>query len=574
EAGFDQLGGGNGSDTIHGGAFAPGDTVGNVLYGDDGADSLIGGSGSDTLYGGTGNDVIWGDGFWGGTGAADTLSGDLGDDTIYAGEGDDTILFSADKTLSGASSGVRLWDGSSNTTTVYAGSATWSWSSDQLFGGFTWSDSGTDTLVLTGGNDVLVLDSRDILSNGTWQTAAGNRLNYIEVILAGAGADVVALNSSGDAHYSLPVTLVGESGNDILYSGTGADTLVGGFIDGTIDTSGDTLAGGGGDDVLWGDSLFDTTSTTGGNDTLFGGTGSDTLHGGGGDDVMYGGSTDGSDDGYFDTYFGGAGNDQIFDASNAATVYGDAGDDTIDVAMAWGNATLFGGSGNDVFYANGTYSTLYAYGGDGDDWFIFGDTTSATWPVDIVDGGAGDDVISIFNGNDTAYGGSGTDVIWGGGGSDTLYGGDDADYLYGGEGNNVLAGGNGADWYYVSKGDGPTTLIDTGARDNNLVLFGQFDTSGSQLFVDGTGVNETPSNGAGTPLAAGAVLGASVGGEIDLSINGTTALLSVAGGSTVQFSTADIATITLWNNDASAGHEQEVFNWSAAAGTYVFAGYF
>jgi len=575
-AGNDAIWSNLGNDLLYGGADI--DTIfgaaGNDrLFGDDGNDSLIGGSGSDTLYGGSGNDVVWGDGLWGGTGAADTLSGDLGDDTIYAGEGNDTILFSADKSLTGASSGVRLWDGSSNTTTLYAGSTTWSWSSDQLFGGFASSDSGTDTLVMTSGNDVLVIDSRDILANGAWQAAAGNRIGYIEAIMAGAGADIVALNSSGDTRYSLPIAIVGEAGDDILYSGNGADWLIGGLATSTADASNDTLAGGGGDDIIWGDSVLDTVNTTGGNDTLYGGTGNDTLFGGGGHDVMYGGSTDGTDDGAFDTYFGGGGNDWIYDASNAATVYGDGGDDVIDVTMSWGTSTLFGGAGNDVFYASGTYNTLYAYGGDGDDWFLFGDTAGATWPIDIVDAGAGNDVISIFTGNDTAYGGAGNDVIWGGGGADTLYGGDDADYLYGGEGANVLAGGNGADWYYVSKGDGPTTLTDTGARENNLVLFGQFDMSGAQLFVDGTGVNETPKDGEGTALKTGAVLGASADGEIDLSISGATATLSVTGGSTVQFSTADISTITLWNHDAPAGLEQEIFSWNASAGTYVFTGY-
>lgn len=567
--GNDLLYGGTGTDSIFGGA-------GNdQLLGEDGNDSLIGGSGEDTLYGGAGNDVIWGDGLWGATGTADVIWGDLGDDTIYAGEGDDTILFSADKTMTGTTSGVRLWDGSSTTTTVYAGSDTWSWSSDQIFGGFATSDSGTDLLMLSAGNDVLVLDSRDILINGVWQSSANNRLGYIEAIFAGAGADIVALNSYGDARYGVPqVAVLGEAGDDILYSGEGSDYLVGGMFSGAADTSHDTLAGGGGSDALWGDNLADSTSTTGGNDTLFGGTGVDTLYGGGGNDAMFGGSTDGTDDGNFDTFFGGAGNDWIVDASNAGTVYGDAGDDTINVNMAWGTSTLFGGAGNDVFYASGTYNTLYAYGGDGNDWFLFGDPSSATWPIDIVDAGAGDDVISVFNGNDTAYGGSGTDVIWGGGGSDTLYGGEDADFLYGGDGSNVLAGGNGADRYYVSRTDGSTTLTDTGARENNLVLFGQFDSSGNQLFVNGTGVNETASNGAGTRLSAGAALGASAGGEIDLSISGTTATLSISGGSTVRFSTADIATITLWNHDAPAGMEQELFSWNASSGTYVFTGYF
>lgn len=575
-SGNDAIWSNRGNDLLYGGADL--DTIfgaaGNDrLFGDDGGDSLFGGSGSDTIYGGNANDVIYGDGMWGGTGAADTLSGDLGDDTIYAGEGNDSILFSADKTLTGANSGVRLWDGSSNTTTVYAGSASWSWSSDQLFGGFASSESGIDTLYLTAGNDVLVLDSRDILSNGAWQAAAGNRVGYIEAILAGAGADIVALNSSGDTRYSQVVGIAGEAGDDILYSGSGNDWMIGGMATSTADASNDTLAAGAGDDILWGDSYLDTVNTVGGNDTLFGGTGNDTMYGGAGHDVMYGGSTDGTDDGAFDTFFGGAGNDWIIDTSNAATVYGDAGDDTIDVTMAWGTATLFGGTGNDVFYVDGAYNTVYAYGGDGDDWFSFGDPSGLTWPVDVVDAGAGNDIVSMFNGNDTAYGGTGTDVIWGGGGADTIYGGDDADYLYGGEGVNVLSGGNGADWYYVSRTDGATSLLDNATRQNNLVLFGEFDQTGQALFVTGTGVNETPLNGNGTDLVAGAKLGNTSGGEVDLSIAGTTATLSVSGGPTVTFSTADILTVTLWNHDAPAGQEQEIFTWNTTAGTYVFTGY-
>ncbi len=103
--------------------------------------------------------------------------------------------------------------------------------------------------------------------------------------------------------------------------------------------------------------------------------------------------------------------------------------------------------------------------------------------------------------------------------------------------------------------------------------FGQFDTSGESLFVAGTGVNETPNNGQGTPLAPGAVLGATSGGEIDLSISGTSATLWMNGGGQVVFTTHDFAIITWWIHDAPAGQVQEVFSWSASAGTYVFTGY-
>lgn len=86
---------------------------------------------------------------------------------------------------------------------------------------------------------------------------------------AGGGDDrvVVARN------VTVPVTLRGGAGDDVLVGGAGPDKLLGGPGD-------DVLIGRGGADLLHGGA---------GNDRLFGGPGDDVLIGGPGEDVLRGG---------------------------------------------------------------------------------------------------------------------------------------------------------------------------------------------------------------------------------------------------------------------------------------------
>jgi len=72
---------------------------------------------------------------------------------------------------------------------------------------------------------------------------------------------------------TIPVTLRGGGGNDLLVGGSGNDRLNGGEGD-------DRLIGGSGDDVI---------SGSVGDDVLIGGGGDDTLRGGPGNDVLKGG---------------------------------------------------------------------------------------------------------------------------------------------------------------------------------------------------------------------------------------------------------------------------------------------
>ncbi|HEY1854887.1 MAG TPA: hypothetical protein VGG40_09895 [Solirubrobacterales bacterium] len=84
------------------------------------------------------------------------------------------------------------------------------------------------------------------------------------------GDDTISLAPS----ISVPATLRGGSGDDILNGGAGNDKLVGG-------SGNDTLTGRGGDDLLLGGP---------GDDKLIGGPGNDRLLGGPGDDLLLGGS--------------------------------------------------------------------------------------------------------------------------------------------------------------------------------------------------------------------------------------------------------------------------------------------
>jgi Ca2+-binding RTX toxin-like protein len=84
------------------------------------------------------------------------------------------------------------------------------------------------------------------------------------------------------------------------------------------------------------------------------------------------------------------------------------------------------------------------------------DTVSVGWDVFtpvIIDGGAGDDLITGGGGSDTLRGATGNDTLFGGGGSDTLNGSAGLDALHGGTGNDSLDGGLGTYADILDGGD-------------------------------------------------------------------------------------------------------------------------
>ncbi|WP_374761357.1 type I secretion C-terminal target domain-containing protein [Pseudomonas sp. sp1636] len=82
---------------------------------------------------------------------------------------------------------------------------------------------------------------------------------------------------------------------------------------------------------------------------------------------------------------------------------------------------------------------------------------------DSIDAGAGNDLVYGQEGNDNIFGGSGNDVLFGGSGNDTLLGGDDDDILIGGLGADIMSGGAGIDtyvWRPGGLGDGTDRITD------------------------------------------------------------------------------------------------------------------
>ena len=141
-----------------------------------------------------------------------------------------------------------------------------------------------------------------------------------EVVAGGKGDDILFGSARAEV-------LSGGDGNDLIVAGAGADVLIG-------DMGYDTLWGGGGDDTLIGDS--GELSPEDGDDALAGGEDDDDLFGGAGDDVLVGGNGDdrlvgGEGD---DTLTGGAGADVFaFEPHHGADTITDFmhGEDLIDL---------------------------------------------------------------------------------------------------------------------------------------------------------------------------------------------------------------------------------------------------
>ncbi|WP_353050195.1 hypothetical protein [Aureimonas altamirensis] len=118
--------------------------------------------------------------------------------------------------------------------------------------------------------------------------------------------------------------------------------------------------------------------------------------------------------------------------------YVDGGEGNDRITLRWGNDSVVGGAGRDTLF-----------GGVGDD-ILFGDFSDATIAVaaiayaDRIDGG---------DGNDTLSGGFGSDTLGGGAGNDLLVGNDDDDILDGGAGSDRLSGDGGRDTIDAGTGD-------------------------------------------------------------------------------------------------------------------------
>lgn len=393
--------------------------------------NYAGGSGTDRATGGAYDDV---------------LAGGLGADVLKGGDGNDQLF------------DLREW------TDFPPGNRSADASSDELYGG-----DGNDSFFAGlgdridggSGDDRVVLDFRGLsatisssLIDGILQTAAGT-MTFRDVestwFRSGSGADV----------------LIGGMGDDTIdgdgSTGTGDDYISGG-LGGNDDLNGgggnDTLEGGKGDDRLWGDDGNDIVGGEDGNDYIDGDNGADTLNGGRGDDSIIAGIGD--------TLDGGRGTD-------SASIF--LRDETAGVTFALtANSVLMTTSGQIRFR---DIDALNLQATD------FDDMISGAAGDDRIDGALGADVLRGGSGDDDVSGAEGADLIRGDAGKDYLAGGFDDDIIFGGDGDDLLFGGYGSPFLLD---EGSDRLF--GGRGND-VLDGEL---GQDLLDGGEGIDRAVLN--------------------------------------------------------------------------------
>ncbi|OAN75556.1 hypothetical protein A8B78_16215 [Jannaschia sp. EhC01] len=510
----DDISGGNGDDVLSGGDgidliqgddgndVINGDAGNDVLSGNDGEDTLEGGTGDDTLNGGDDNDILDGgvgdDFLVGGTGDDDITGGD-GADSVEGGAGNDTIDTSGDNDLLDAG-----WPGYGPIPAVAPDGD---------------PDDDKDTVNGGEGDDFITTgDDADVIDAGTGDDTVDAGIDD-DSVLGGGGDDL----------------LIGSEGNDTLSGGGGNDTIFGGLetpapdgVDLADDGFGapfgpdpdplnnaDSIDGGAGDDLIYGQDDADTITGGTGNDTIDGGVDDDSILGGQGDDVIEGGHGQ-------DFIQGNIGDDEISGGRGSDTLEGNAGDDTI-IGGA-GDSIIGGGDADSIFIdqdevdENGDNDTAIfvegnTFGDDNDtlDLTDFvahrnlvetpdgdGDSTSGSvevqndegeWvevtfgeienlllppqaPDGVVDGeefgevmdplyddsngptdGGGDIIDGPDGDDDSIRGNGGDDTINAGEGNDTVDGGDDNDSVLGGNGDDIVMGGDGDDTVRGEEGD-------------------------------------------------------------------------------------------------------------------------
>ncbi len=411
-----------------------------------------GGAGDDVIHGGDGNDYLYDDAVFGdqdklnGGAGFDFLAGTAGD-ILDGGEDIDVAVV----VFAGAGAGIT-WDLSAYTPgtilSVPGGGSLISIEAIGLVG-----TSFADTFALGAWNGLIYgMDGDDVLTGG-----AGGDLIY-------GGEDDDTIHADGDA--GDVDELYGEAGDDIIYAsggdrydgGEGHDRLIvdfagwsgpaslgNGMSPGMTSYAGFEYLEFSGAEFMDSFAVYlpgiydgrgnnDHFGINGSNATARGGEGNDVfalfgganvvMEGGGGDDQLE--LSAGTQAGAAVSFDGGTGTDFLIIANDMS-----AGAYTIDLRTGsavifnvsltsierlhlWGTTgadTVYGGIGSDTILSGGGADSIY--GGDGDDFITDndGDFGSGLYAADIINGGAGNDTLTILA--------TAGDVIDGGDGDDT-----------------------------------------------------------------------------------------------------------------------------------------------------------
>jgi len=350
--------------------------------------------------------------------------------------------------------------------------------------------AGSDTVTGGGGDDTLAGGlGNDSLTGGGGEDAADYSASATAVIVTLGPPGV----GSGEGLDSL-TTIEGVSGED-TYDAAGAEDGV------TVDLGAGTSTGGSGTDTL---KHIDDASGSEFNDSLTGGSGDNVLYGEGGNDTLSGGA--GDKDG-LDSFTGGSGIDtldygantlnttvNLFGTTACAGTFGAGAvcgigngvsggvdpfieSNTIENAILGTADDVFNGSlFNNIVFPNGGQNTLGCVAGTpggcgGIDTVNYSVGYTAGVTVNLAGGGGtggGTDAITGFSNavgtefNDTM---TGSDVLPGGGtGANLLVGGKGNDTISSNAGPDLVRAGAGND--RVRGGAGDDTLKGQGGKDN------------------------------------------------------------------------------------------------------------
>ena len=478
----------------------------DTILGGSGGDHIAAGGGDDTVVAGLGNDHIYGDGRFEVdllTRVTTTYDGEVGNDDLRGGNGDDVIFGDNGRILQPGLLKVLGTAGATFITTTAPGVG----GSDTIDG-----ENGAD-IILGGAAGDMILSGTDvdvvfgdfgevIVSAGVLVQArsidADKTTGGSDTITGGTGGDFIIGGAANDV-------IDGEQGADVIFGDQGALTWTGGLLTlaistGADETTGgaDTITGGSEGDIIVGGSAGDLISGNGGADLIFGDHaevilaggllvsahtrsmdrgdgGADTIDGGDGDDVIMGGEAG-------DTIFSGDDNDAI--TGDGGEVEFEAGGQVIKLFRTTteglgGDDTIRSGNGNDFVLAGFGADDVNA--GEGGD-LILGDNG-----LIVLSGGklltvettattlGGIDQIVADNGNDTVLGGTAGDNIDAGNGDDLVFG----DF-----GKLLFAGGALARATSTDTDEGGADTITLGA-DDDIALGG----AGGDTITGGIGMD-------------------------------------------------------------------------------------